>query len=212
DTTVTLPEYVKKVYQLDSMYSSLDTRGLANGLRDWSKDILYSIGNTAIIDTDVFAAYVGTITYFAIRNSQVIRAKRSFLNDAVEHFIANDLELGKHEKVISWSQSLANPDNAFEFTAAISKEYGLRYDKKVGAKITWDDLKQAGASTEKAMKTAAGVVAGVITAVIIIVTWVVFAANTKDMSNAQRDFARMQAWITTFLLTLQLIISLLLIA
>ncbi|MCP4128789.1 MAG: hypothetical protein GY753_17270, partial [Gammaproteobacteria bacterium] len=43
-------------------------------------------------------------------------------------------------------------------------------------------------------------------------TWVEFAANTKDVSNSQRDFARMQAWVTTFLLSLQLIISLLLIA
>ncbi|MCP4184186.1 MAG: hypothetical protein GY761_12870, partial [Hyphomicrobiales bacterium] len=216
DTTVTMPEYVKKVYQLDSMYSSLDTRGLANGLRDWSKDILYSIGNTAFIDLDIFAAYVGTIIYFAIRNYVMGVKVGRFMNDAVEITIANDLELGSNNELIGWDfVGDSNIEDNIRIEFQIGKVGGNDFDrwtKRISAGITVDEVKQARASSGKAMKRVTGAVAVLITAAFITATWVEFAANTKDVSNSQRDFARMQAWVTTFLLSLQLIISLLLIA
>ncbi|MCP4126071.1 MAG: hypothetical protein GY753_03290, partial [Gammaproteobacteria bacterium] len=51
DSTVTMPEYVRKVYQLDSLYLSADTVGFVNAMRDWSEDFRseYGEGYTGMV-------------------------------------------------------------------------------------------------------------------------------------------------------------------
>ncbi|MCP4164897.1 MAG: hypothetical protein GY759_03255, partial [Chloroflexi bacterium] len=202
NSETSMPSYVRKVYDIDSLYLDVNTVGLGDALRDWAKDL--SGRANLYIGLDIAGQYV----------SVILRSVTKAMVHSSQHGIAVMEEI---DRIAPRGAESAGFPEIFDGKAHV-KFFG----DKVEYRDEWQELEftdeEATSIIARADRTAritsgiyAGAVATIITGILIATTWLGYNGSTKDLNNVQKDMGYVQAWVSTYLLVFQLILTLILI-
>ncbi|MCP4165499.1 MAG: hypothetical protein GY759_06350, partial [Chloroflexi bacterium] len=209
DSTTTLPDYVRKVYQLDSLYLDIDSKGMVSGLRDWRSDITEKSALKDIKIADSITKKVKGTVLWVIKYNVLKSVTNRYIANKVDDFIANDItpELEEGEEII-----------AYEYVKVLGK-YRVNFDIEglddvdyyvEDLDLTEDEIAEALASTKNGFKAASAAITIITSVIFLIVAWLTYSHESSSLTGAQKDFALVNAWVTTYLILLQFLLSMIL--
>ncbi|MCP4212939.1 MAG: hypothetical protein GY764_15885 [Halieaceae bacterium] len=217
-TASTMPEYVRQIYQLDALESSLDTSDFSKALRDWQ--LSFRSVQQANYAMDAWLAQISIVvatnliqryqlsTWLSARNSVV----EDLINRAIEEYgISNGFRL-QRSGAADW---FIDGDRYSQQFNLVNEESGKELDDNIYRGFS-DNFE--GSLTVEARKSqvfytklAAYFVATAITAVFVGIDYAMYRQSAKSLDGIQADAAEAQFFASTIIQVTQLIFSLILI-
>jgi hypothetical protein len=205
--TASMPDYVRKVYELDAFFQAIDTRGTLDGTRAWSNQLsilagsflpgvfvvrylipgllkgIYKIGRWAVMTTRSF--FKAPINVGPEADPFFADPSQPLLDDDPELDLFNEMDPESTGELSDLTEEVEDLDTIAEEEAAGSTA-GM-----------WSRIIGIG-------------VAVVVTAIIIAIIWIQY--NHSGLSGIQKDAAKGQAEAATIIALAQLVLTIILIA
>ena len=214
--TTSLPEHVRKVYELDALYLAVDTKGLAAAVRDWQQSITTNVVLSDVNNGIIAIKLLRKLTKYILAKPIVLLVKNRYINSQVNEYIDNEVALNLdqlffNEQVVA--TKWINNSGVIQVEINIQGENEFfQIDRDITEWFELDEAELASviSSTENSIRNWSTAV-GVITSVLAIgYAWLTYSFEAKSLRGAQRDLALVTSWVTTYLVVIQLVFTLLL--
>ncbi|MCP4167502.1 MAG: hypothetical protein GY759_16655 [Chloroflexi bacterium] len=215
DETTTMPDYVRKVYDLDSLLLSIDSYGTMQGLRDWTQRLgvdTETLSSIERLTTSMFKIMLTAMYAYGYTQITAPTVIVSFIDlglDPQQAFL-KALDQGYTRTIIDEfydgnKTAFFNDVNPSQPGGAMAEAY----DQGYLLKTTTDEsaAEAARASWSETTQTLSTAVSVVLWLAVEATIWISYGVSNNGLSSIQKDYALAEALSISLLLSLQILLD-----